>query len=603
MGAGPGEGRGRRATIGAGADDIGADACATAVAGTDVGPGHRVGPAHGLGARVASGPRAEPVPGLGAQVVSGDAAKASSVAATAPGLGGGPKAIRGAAAGLGPDSGARLAAGATAGTGRVPADSAGGGRQAGEVDEIDTTVWRHRGTPLVGAAAPGPLTGLAVAVKDLYAVAGFTVGAGIPAYAREQPAAAEHAVAVARLLAAGAEVTGIAQTDEFAYSLTGSNGRHGMPVNPVALHHIPGGSTSGPAVAVARGEVDIGLGTDTAGSIRVPAAYQGLWGIRTTHGRLDTTGLLPLAQSFDTIGWLTADGETLAAVAECLLGADPAVPDVGAAAGPAGCADTGCVVGTADAGGSVCAADTGGLVGTTDTGGLVGASDTGGLVGTADTRGPVCTADTGGPVGAAAGTARFAVDYALCDSADPAIAAAVRSVADALRAEPVDLRPPGTWLAAFRTVQAYEAWANHGEWVAAHPGELEPDVAQRFAFAATVTAGEAAAARAELAAAADRIRTTLGNRVLVLPAAATPPPLRTADAEIRESTRARTLRLTCLASIAGLPAVTLPLGRDEGGPSGLCLVGAPGTDRSLIRLALSTAAVAVEGSPHSEDRV
>ncbi|MEU1984837.1 amidase family protein [Nocardia sp. NPDC019395] len=389
--------------------------------------------------------------------------------------------------------------------------------------EVDTTVWRLRGTPLIEATAAGPLTGRTVAVKDLYALAGFTVGAGVPEYALDQQPAAEHAAVVTRLLAAGARITGIAQTDEFAYSLTGSNGLHGMPINPAAPDRIPGGSTSGPAVAVARGEADIGLGTDTAGSIRVPAAYQGLWGIRTTHGRADTTGLLPLAQSFDTVGWVTADGETLAAVADQLLGPDTAVP------------------------------------------------------------------------------AGFAVDHEWCAQADPTISSAVLSVADALGAVPVDLGPVDNWLAAFRVVQGHEAWANHGEWVAGHPETLEPDVARRFAFAATVTAGQAAAARDILAAAANHIREALGRRVLVLPAAATAPPPRSAGPEVLETTRARTLRLTCPASIAGLPAVTVPLSRDEGGPSGLCLVGAPGTDRSLIRLALGNAAVRAAGSQHSED--
>ncbi|MFI1460886.1 amidase family protein [Nocardia carnea] len=386
-------------------------------------------------------------------------------------------------------------------------------------------MWRLRGSPLVDATAPGPLTGRTVAVKDLYAVAGFAVGAGIPAYAADQRPATKHAHAVARLLASGTRITGIAHTDEFAYSLTGSNGRYGMPVNPAAPESVPGGSTSGPAVAVARGEVDIGLGTDTAGSIRVPAAYQGLWGIRTTHGRICTSGLLPLAQSFDTVGWVTADGEMLAAVADCLLGTD-----------------------------------------------------------TATSKG-------------------FVVDHELCGYADPGIAAAVRSMAGRFGAEPVHLRLRDEWIAAFRVVQAYEAWANHGQWITGHPGALEPDIAQRFAFAATVTAEQAAAARAELASAAVRIRAVLGDRVLVVPAAATPPPPRTAGPGIRESTRARTVRLTCLASIAGLPAVTLPLERDEGGPSGVCLVGAPGTDRSLIRLAVSNAAVPAEGLPHSEDPV
>lgn len=390
---------------------------------------------------------------------------------------------------------------------------------------IDAGVWRVTGSPLVDATAPGPLSGRTVAVKDLFAVAGFAVGAGVAAYEREQVPELRHADAVARLLAAGARVGGIARTDEFAYSLTGGNGGFGMPVNPAAPDRIPGGSTSGPAVAVARGEADIGLGTDTAGSIRVPAAYQGLWGIRTTHRRVDTAGLLPLAQSFDTVGWITRDGTTLAEVAECVLEAD-------SAAAPTGCA----------------------------------------------------------------------IDRAVCALADPEIAAAVGAVADSLGAAPVALRPSENWPAAFRVVQAFEAWANHGEWVAAHPGVLEPEVAQRFAFAATVTAAQAGTAREILAGAAESLRSAVGDRALVLPTVATPPPPRTGDRQVWERARARTLRLTCAASIAGLPAVTVPLESGGGIPIGVCFLGAPGSDRSLIRLALSSVAVPAGGSLHSEDR-
>lgn len=389
---------------------------------------------------------------------------------------------------------------------------------------LDTSVWRVTGSPLVAATAPGPLAGAAVAVKDLYAVAGFPRGAGVPAYQREQAAAPRHADAVARLLAAGAQVRGIAQTDEFAYGLTGGNAGFGMPVNPAAPDRIPGGSTSGPAVAVARGAADIGLGTDTAGSIRVPAAYQGLWGLRTTHGRADTAGLLPLAPSFDAVGWITRDGATLAAVADCQLD-----PDTSTAAG-------------------------------------------------------------------------FVVDPGLCAYADPAIAAAVGTAAESLGAGPVEIPVADSWVTAFRTVQAFEAWANHGEWVGAHPGVLEPAVAQRFAFAATVTAAAAARAREVLSMAARTLRSTLGDRVLLLPAAATRPPRRAAGQAVWEKTRARTLRLTCLASIAGLPALTVPLRSGTGAPFGLCLLGAPGTDRSLIHLALSSVAGPAEGSTHSEDR-
>ena len=188
-------------------------------------------------------------------------------------------------------------------------------------------VWRVRradGVPLVAGAESGPLAGRRVAVKDLFAVAGFAVGAGTPAYLAEQAPATAHAEAVATLLAAGAAVEGIAQTDEFAYSIAGVNDHWGAPPNPAAPGRVPGGSTSGPASAVALGQADIGLGTDTGGSLRVPASYQGLWGLRTTHGAVGRRGLLPLAERFDTVGWIAGDGATLRSVAAVgLAGAAP----------------------------------------------------------------------------------------------------------------------------------------------------------------------------------------------------------------------------------------------------------------------------------------
>lgn len=195
---------------------------------------------------------------------------------------------------------------------------------------LDPSVWRVRPEPgpLTAPTGSGVLDGETVAVKDLFAVAGERIGAGNPAWLAAAPVAQEHAVAVARLLDAGAALAGIAQTEEFAYSLTGANAHYGTPPNPRAPGRISGGSTSGPATAVASGQASIALGTDTGGSVRVPAAYQGLWGIRPTHGAVPDGGLLPLAPSFDTVGWLTRDAATLARVGDVLLPADTAaLPD------------------------------------------------------------------------------------------------------------------------------------------------------------------------------------------------------------------------------------------------------------------------------------
>lgn len=203
---------------------------------------------------------------------------------------------------------------ATAASGRRPG-ATGPGSPAG----MDPTVWREYGTPLVTGCQGGPLRGETIAVKDLFSVAGHRIGAGNEAWLAQAEVETTTAPAVAKLLRAGADIAGIARTDEFAYSLAGTNAHHGIPPNAGAPHRISGGSTSGPASAVGLGHASIALGTDTGGSVRIPAAYQGLYGIRTTHGAVPTTGVLPLAPSFDTVGWLTRDAALLARVGEVLL--------------------------------------------------------------------------------------------------------------------------------------------------------------------------------------------------------------------------------------------------------------------------------------------
>jgi amidase len=185
---------------------------------------------------------------------------------------------------------------------------------------MNASVWRELGAPLVAGAPEGPLAGETVAVKDLYEIEGFAVGVGNPTFLAEATLEVGTAPAVSQLLEAGADIQGIAQTDEFAYSIAGANPHYGPPPNPAVPGGLPGGSSSGPASAVALGEASIGLGTDTAGSIRVPASYQGLWGLRTTHGAVSLAGVWPLAPSFDTAGWLTRDAATLHRIVEVVLG-------------------------------------------------------------------------------------------------------------------------------------------------------------------------------------------------------------------------------------------------------------------------------------------
>jgi len=384
----------------------------------------------------------------------------------------------------------------------------------------DPSLWRELGDPLLPATGSGILDGLRVAVKDLFAMEGFAVGAGNPDWLGGASPETTTAAAPAALLAAGASVAGISRTDEFAYSLAGTNAHYGAPPNPAAPGRISGGSSSGSASAVALGQADVGLGTDTGGSIRVPAAYQGLYGIRTSLGAVSADGLLPLAPSFDTVGWLTRDAGTLAAVGEVLL------PPRDASFGP-----------------------------------LTGAYFAPELLALAEPD-----------VGCAA---RGYLDGWTETAGIPALTAAEFPVEELPR-----------WLAAFQTVQGFEAWQQYGRWIDGHWESLGRDVAARFKAGSLVTPAQAGAARDTLRAARQKLRALVGSGVLVLPSASSvAPPLADAGSATLEAVRRCTMQLTCIAGIAGLPAVNVPLRTAEGLPCGVSIVGPVHRDADLLRLA------------------
>lgn len=173
----------------------------------------------------------------------------------------------------------------------------------------------------VAGAPSGPLTGLSFAVKDLIDVAGWPTGGGNPDWERTHPIPARHAWVVERLLASGASVIGKTATDEVSLGILGENAFYGTPRNPAAPDRVPGGSSSGSASVVAGGVCAFALGTDTGGSVRVPASFSGLYGIRPTHGRLDFSGITAQAPSSDTVGWFARDPATFVRVGEALFGA------------------------------------------------------------------------------------------------------------------------------------------------------------------------------------------------------------------------------------------------------------------------------------------
>ena len=377
---------------------------------------------------------------------------------------------------------------------------------------------------LAKGAPDGPLTGVTLAVKDIVDVAGVTTGAGNPDWLAAHEPAKRHAPAVQLLVDAGATVIGKSHTDEFAWSLAGTNHHYGTPRNPAAPGRVPGGSSSGSASAVALGVAEIAIGTDTAGSIRVPASYCGLYGIRPSHGRVPVKGILPLAWSFDTCGLLAANGELLQRAGRVLL----------------------------------------------------------------ESAGHRTTAAPAEPLR----TLVLATD--LVNQADPAVAAAVREgaaqLADALGIALTETsfgsdRIP-VWLQAFRARQMVEAWQANGRWLTDNRPRLGPGVAGRFAAAKTTIPSAAVPATT----AGIQVRRALEQALptdaaLVLPSAATVAPAPELDQAASEDLRTRTIGLTCLAGLAGAPAVSLPLGRADGLPVGVCLLGRVGEDERLLAAA------------------
>lgn len=402
---------------------------------------------------------------------------------------------------------------------------------------FDRSIWRSVGDPLWQGAWEGPLAGLTVAVKDLFALTGFRIGAGNPTYLREARAEKTTAPALADLIRAGASVRGLARTDEFAYSIAGDNAHYGTPPNAALPGALPGGSSSGPASAVALGQADVGLATDTAGSIRVPASYQGLWGLRTTHGLVPRQGMLPLAQSFDTVGWLTRDGATLQRVAEWCLSYD-------------------------------------------------GSDSTESVYGESGDDLPWRFLVPDEVLDAADPATREAFD---------SLVARLAASDDPPRLARVEIGDLDEYVAPFRTVQGAEAWRNNGEWLREHPGAVGPAVAERFRLAASVSPSAETDAREALAPLRESLHHLVRDAVLLLPTVPGPAPARTAAPAEIDATRLATLRMTTPAAVAGLPALSIPLltVRSTLGPApvGVCLISRAGTDIALVRLARRLAAL------------
>jgi amidase len=363
----------------------------------------------------------------------------------------------------------------------------------------------------------GVATALSFALKDVFDVEGVTACAGNPDWLRTHRAATRTAPAVDKLLDAGASLRGLTITDELTLGLNGENFHYGTPTNPAAPDRVSGGSSCGSAAAVAGGLVDFALGTDTGGSVRVPASYCGIFGFRPTHGRVSNAGVVPLAPSFDTVGWFARDPKVLRLGGEILL------------------------------------------------------------ENLAEPR-PIRKV--------------LIVENLFRDMdavAAHALRAHLKNIFDDLSIECADLSnfPDDSVALAdlYRTISGYEEWMVHGQWITQHKPTFGPQVAERFGNAAKVTLAQ----RDE----AEKIRRSLTETVhdllndgTILCAPTTPDvaPLK-GHADIPE-VRLPLLRLTALAGLSGLPAVSAPLWKCNNIPMGVSFIAGGNRDEDLLALAL-----------------
>ncbi len=373
----------------------------------------------------------------------------------------------------------------------------------------------------------GPLTGLRFAVKDLIDVAGRRTGCGNPDWLATHPPARVSAVCVDELLAAGAACEGKTITDEVAFSLLGENFFYGTPLNPAAPDRVPGGSSCGSASAVACGLADFALGTDTGGSVRIPASYCGLWGMRPTHGIVSVAGVMPFSPTFDTVGILARSSDHLQRAMGVLLG------------GERPSADRPITIH------------------------LV--SEAFALVDPEIARALEASVDR----------LRKVFELAVRET----------SLGELLESDQaVDL---STWLDTFRLLRGAEVDSCLGPWVAATHPKFGPAAAAGFELIRQLDrtqVGDAVRKREHLC---RQLRQALGPRdLLCIPTAPTVAPIKgTASHDRHGDFYSRTLSLTAIAGIARLPQVSMPLADVSGVPVGLSLVAAHGEDMWLLQVA------------------
>jgi AtzE family amidohydrolase len=393
---------------------------------------------------------------------------------------------------------------------------------------------------------PGPLAGVPFAVKNLFDVAGIRTLAGSRIF-RERPVAARDAAAVRALTSAGAVLVGALNMDEFAYGFTTENTHYGPTHNPHDPARVAGGSSGGSGAAVAAGMVPLALGSDTNGSIRVPASLCGVFGLKPTYGRVSRAGVVLFAGSFDHVGPLARSVGDLAVAFDVLQGPDP--------------------------------------------------------------EDPACSERPASPVvpGLALGADGLRIAVAegyFAQGAEPEAFAAVAAVAGALGVtRGVSIAEPHRARAAAMVITAAEGSQQHLELLKTRAGDFDPLTRDRFLAGALVPAAAVLRAQRFRAWYQARVR-ELFEGVDVILAPTTPcvaPVIGQTDTGVIGGApvfvRAHLGVFTQPLSFIGLPVISVPVVRPGQLPLGVQLVGAPWSEASLFRVAATLEAAGVVAAP------
>lgn len=377
----------------------------------------------------------------------------------------------------------------------------------------------HARRPRRFGKAHGPLAGLDFAVKDVFSLAGERACFGNPVWLESHGPAEHTARAPSLLFDAGANLIGLTKTDELALSLTGENAHYGTPENPRAPECVPGGSSSGSASVVALGQADFALGTDTGGSVRVPASHTGLFGFRPSHGLISTEGVLPLAPRFDTVGVFAREASVLERVCGVLL-PELELPEPRA------------------------------LVALRDMQGFLDADAT-----------------------------------AVFEQSAAALASGLGLPLE-WRDVGAGAPSPSEWLSTYLTLQNLQAAGIHRSWLDQKRPQFGSLISRRIQWMLSTEASAGPRAEAERGALSRWLGELLvAGAWLVLPSAPGAPPLRGLSDDATEQYTGRALSLNSLASLSGLPQLSLPLATVRGCPFGISLLGPSRADRALLRAA------------------